>query len=281
MSTFVDGTLLRFAQDTFVTALLRDGIGLGALFNAIFDSVDVEPQSIALGPVSQRSYKVPVFETVRSSGTDERVTPDVQRVRKERVLPRHGRLDWVDVAFDATLDAQVKTLTGPLQGVTAESLEEKLGNVRSVAALRAALLALYPPSIVDEIFRRLRISTFDDYERQKHLFIELVGAPPPDFQPNDPANFRSYPLRVRIKIADSFDVANALQAAKLCRNILEFESVSLDPEGVEQKTSHAFVTLFNDASVTDTSLPHLTGAQAKAAVQDLFAAERMFAQFIT
>jgi len=86
---------------------------------------------------------------------------------------------------------------------------------------------------------------------------------------------------VRVKIADGFDVAGALQSAKLCRSILEHESVPDNLTGVERTIPYALVTVFADAAITDTSLPGLTAAQAKTAVAAVFAGERMFAQFIT
>jgi hypothetical protein len=280
MSAFVDTTLLRFTQDPFVANLLN-GIGLTAIFNATFDATDIALQSVTLGPVSTRSYKVPTFETVRSNGTDERISPDTQRVQKERVMPRSGRLEWVDVAFDAVLNTKVQTLVAPLQSVTSQSLEQKLGGINSIAELRTKLLALYAPSVVDALFAELKISTFDDFERQRHLFIELIGAAPPAFDPSDPAAARNFTASVAVKIADGFDVAGALQAAKLCRSILEHESTRDPLAGVERTVPYVLVTIFADAAVTDTSLPGLTTAQAKTAVSTLFAGERMFVQFIT
>jgi hypothetical protein len=280
MSAFVDATMLRFAQDAFVTGLLNN-LGPTAIFNATFDATDIALQSVALGPISTRSYKVPTFETVRTSGTDERTLPDAQRVQKERVVPRSGRLEWVDVAFDAVLNTKVQTLVAPLQSVTAQTLEQRLGAVASIADLRAKLLALYAPSIVDALFAELNISTLDDFEQQHHLFIELIGAPPPPFDPNDPAAARNFTVSVRVKIADGFDVSGALQAAKLCRSILEHESIRHPLAGVERTVPYALITIFADAAVTDNSLPGLTAAQAKTAVSALFAGERMFAQFIT
>ena len=280
MSAFVDATLLRFAQDAFVTSLLN-GIGLTAIFNATFDATDIALQSVTLGPVSSRSYSVPTFETVRSNGTDERISPDSQRVQKVRVTPRSGRLEWVDVAFDAVLKTKVQTLAAPLQSVTSQTLEQKLGGIVSIADLRTKLLALYAPSVVDALFGQLKISTLEDFERQRHLFIELIGAAPPPFDPDDPAAARDFTVAVAVKIADAFDVAGALQAAKLCRSILEHE-VMRDPlAGVERTVPYTLVTIFADAAVTDTSLPGLTAAQAKPAVSALFTGERMFAQFIT
>jgi hypothetical protein len=281
MSAFVDATLLRFAQDGFVTNLLN-GLDLTALFNATFDTTDIALQSVTLGPVSARSYKVPAFETVRSNGTDERIVPDAQRVRKERVVPRFGRLDWIDVGFAAVLNTKVQTLVAPLQSVNSQTLEQKLGGIASIADLRAKLLALYnAPSIVDDIFARLGISTLDDFERQRHLFIELVGMAPPPFDPNDPAAAQDFTVSLRVKIADGFDVAGALQSAKLCRSILDHESVPDTLAGVERTTPYALVTIFADAAVTDTSLPGLSAAQAKTAVRALFNGERMFAEFIS
>jgi hypothetical protein len=280
MSAFVDSILLRFAEDAFVTNLLN-GLGLAAIFNATFDATDIALQSVALGPVSARSYKVPTFETVRSNGTDERISPDAQRVQKERVMPRSGRLEWVDVAFDAVLNTKVQTLVAPLQSVTSQTLEQKLGGISSIAELRTKLLALYAPSIVDALFAELKISTFDDFERQRHLFIELIGAAPPPFDPNDPAAARDFTVSVAVKIVDGFDVAGALQAAKLCRSILEHESIRDPLAGVERTVPYALITIFADAAVTDASLPGLTAAQAKTAVSTLFAGERMFALFIT
>lgn len=280
MSVFVDATLLRFMQDGFVNDLLN-GIGLTAIFNTMFDATDISLQSITLGTLSPRSYKVPAFESIRSSGTDERIVPDTQRVRKERVLSRLGRLEWADVAFDAVLSTKVQTLVAPLQSVTSQTLEQKLGGVASIADLRAKLLALYAPSVVDNIFAQLRISTLEDFERQRHLFIQLVGATPPPFDPNDPAAARDFTVSVRVKIADGFDVAGALQSAKLCRSILDHELVPDTLDGVERTTPYAFVTIFANAAVTDGSLPGQTAAQAKTAVSAIFNAERMFAQFIT
>jgi hypothetical protein len=280
MSAFVDATLLRFAQDAFATDLLNS-LGLTAIFNATFDATDIALQSVTLGPVSTRSFKVPAFETVRSVGSDERIVPDTQRVRKERVLPRFGRLDWVDVAFDAVLNTKVQTLVAPLQSVTSQTLDEKLGGIASIADLRTKLLALYAPSVVDALFAKLQISTLEDFEQQRHLFIELVGEAPPVFDPNDPNAARNFTVSLRVKVADGFDVAGALQSAKLCRSILEHEAIPDTLVGVERTTPFAFVTIFADAAVTDTSLPGLSAAQAKTAVEALFAGERMFAQFIT
>jgi hypothetical protein len=280
MSTFVDSAMLRFSQDPFVTDIMTNGLGLTSLFNTTFTSTDMALQSVTLGPISARSYKVPAFETIRSIGTDERISPDSQRVRKERRLARFGRLDWVDVAFDLVLSTKMQMLVGPLQTVALQTLEQKLGGVASLDDLRTKLLALYAPAVVDDIFARLRITTFEDFARQRHLFISLVGAAPAAFNPADPAAARDLTVSLRIKIADGFDVAGALQSAKLCRSILENEAIPDTLDGIERTTPFAFVTIFPNAAVTDNSLPGMTAVQARTAVQALFNSERMFAQFI-
>jgi len=280
MTAFVDATLLRFEQDAFVTDMLTNGVGLTALFNAAFQAMDVQPQSFTIAQLSARAYKVPIYDSVRSNGTDERIVPDSQRVQISRVWSRLGRLDWIDVAFDAVLNTQVQTLVGPLQSISVQTLEEKLGGITSVDDLRAKLLTLYAPSVVDAIFAKLNITTLADFEMRRHLFIELVGAPPPAFDPNDPSTQRNFTVSLRVKIADGFDVAGALQTAKFCRSMLDNDSAQSQPDGVELITPYIFITLFANSAVTDTSLPGMTAVQAKAAVQTLFSGERMFAQFI-
>ena len=280
MSAFVDSTLLRFAQDTFVSDLLN-GLGALAIFNSMFSAADISVQSATIGPIAPRSYKIPAFETVRSNGTDERIVPSTERVRKNRAFPRFGRLDWIDVAFDATIHTKVAQLVAPLQSVTSTTLEAELGGVSSLDDLRTKLLALYAPSVVDDFFAKSQISTFDDFARQRHLFIQLVGAAPPAFDPNDPAASRDFTVSMRVKVVDGFDVAGSLQAAKLCRDIIEHEASVNAIDGVDRTTSVAMVTLFQDSAVTDTSLPGMTAAAAKTAVQTLFAGEQMFAQFIS
>jgi hypothetical protein len=281
MSAFVDAAILRFGQDAFVTDIVTNGLGLTQIFNTTFASTDMALQSVTLGSISARSYKVPAFETIRGVGTDERISPDSQRVRKDWRMARFGRLDWVDVAFDAVLSTKMEMLVGRLQSVTSQTLEQKLGGVASLDDLRTKLLTLYAPSVVDDIFARLRISTFEDFARQRHLFLTLVGAAPPAFNPDDPAAARDFTVSLRFKIVDGFDVAGALQSAKLCRGILENETVPDTLDGIERVTPYLFVTMFSDAAVTDSSLPGMTAVQARAAVRALFNAERMFAQFTT
>lgn len=280
MSSFVDSTLFRFGQDAFVSEMLTHGLGLETVFNMSFALADFELESVALSAIFGRSYKVPVFETVRTDGTEEQILPDSKRVRTQRTSYRFGRLDWIDVTFKATLLTRMKMLVAPLQSATVEMLHDRLGEVSSLAILRSKLEVLYAPSVVDALFARLKISTLTDFERRQHLFIELVGAEPPAFEAADPSTARDYDIVVCVKISEAFDVAGALQAAKLCRDILEHESVPDETEGVERSTRHTFVTLFPNEAVTDTTIPGHSAAETKDAVSRLFTTERMFAHFI-
>jgi hypothetical protein len=281
MTVFVDSTLLKFTSDPFVTSMLN-GVGLTTILNSALSTTDFTVQSVALGNLAPRTYKVPAFQSIRVSGADERVLPDLQRTISERVLSRQGRMDWIDVAFDAVLSAKVQTLIGPLQSVSVEMLEQQIGQVATLDDLRAKLTTIFvAPSIVDALFDELRITTLDDFERRRHLFVQLVGAAPPTFDPNDPAAARNYTVSLCVKIADGFDVGAALQSAKLCRNFLESDAAISGAITVDRPTPYTFITLFADSAVTDASLPGMTAVQAKTAVQTLFSGEKMFAQFVT
>ncbi len=182
MTAFVDATLLRFAQDAFVTDMLTNGVGLTALFNAAFQATEVQPQGFTMGQLSARAYKVPIYDSVRSNGTDERIVPDSQRVQISRVWSRLGRLDWIDVAFDAVLNTHVQTLVGPLQGISIETLEQKLGGVRSIDDLRAkytrraSSMQSSPSSISRRwlILRRGTISSLSSSARLRQLSILTI-----------------------------------------------------------------------------------------------------------
>jgi hypothetical protein len=209
MSAFIDSTLLRFTQDTFVQPLLT-AIGPSTLLSAMYNPVDIAFDAVTLGPIVSRAYKVAVFETVRIHGTDERILPDMQRVLRDRAVPRFGRLDWIDVSLKVQLSVQTHATVAPLQSISVDSLESKVGGITSLDDLKTKLLTLYAPSVVDDLFTKLKISTFDDFAQQKHLFVELVGSALPPPNPADSANNRDFIVHVCVKIQDGFDVAGSL-----------------------------------------------------------------------
>ncbi|HJZ79317.1 MAG TPA: hypothetical protein VKD91_03195, partial [Pyrinomonadaceae bacterium] len=195
--------------------------------------------------------------------------------------PRYGRLTWVDVFLDILLATKVESKAMPIEKITAQDLLEKLGGVTSVPDLRNKLAAIYPPSIVDAFFKQLRITSVDDFKSRPTLFLEFVYKIPPPFDPNDPQNARNFQLNVCVQFQPELKIGEALQAAKLCRSILENErDFAQTFDGGEIDRPYAFVVIFADSAITDNALPNLTVAQIKANIKSLFQAERMLAHFV-
>jgi hypothetical protein len=281
MSVFADRLLLQFSDNSFVQDLLTNQLGLAALFNLTYAVEDIDLRQIALADVPRRAFEVPAFETIRTNGTDEKIVPTTERVRVERVQPRYGRLAWVDVLLDVLVSTQVESKAMPIERINVQNLLDKLGGVASMVELRNKLAALYPPSIVDAFFQQLRITSVEDFKRQPSLFLEFVYKAPPAFDPADPQNTRTFRLNVCVQFQPELKIGETLQAAKLCRSILENERDFVQTfEGGEIETPYAFVVIFADSAVVDGALPNLTAAQIKAGVQTLFQTERMLARFM-
>src|SRR5262249_20152383 len=174
MSAFTDSLLLQFLQESFVQDFLSNRLGLAELLNVIYEFQDRDLRQIELGGVQRREFEVPAFETIRTSGIDERLMPTSDRVKVDRAQPRYGRLAWVDVFLDVLLSTQVQSKAMPIDSITAQSLIDKLGGVVSLADLRTKLAALYPQSIVDAYLRQLRITSVDDFKRQPALVLEFL-----------------------------------------------------------------------------------------------------------
>src|SRR5262249_990078 len=109
MSVFSDQLLLRFLQDSFVQDLLANQLGLTALFSLTDEVEDVDLNQIALVGVERKEFESPTFETIRTSGIDERIMPAAERVKVDRAQPRYGRLAWVDVFLDVLLATKVES----------------------------------------------------------------------------------------------------------------------------------------------------------------------------
>jgi len=282
MSVFVDQMHLRFLDDAFVQDLLKNQLGLVALFQITYDAQDVELQGTSLASVQARQFQMPAFETIRMTGTEERILPDTQRVKIDHSQPRYGRLAWVDVLLNVLLSTKVRVSAAPIDRITVQNLIDKLGGVASITDLQNKLKALYPDSVVNAFFDKLRITTLEDFKRRANLFLEFVYRTPPPFDPNDPQNMRTFPLNICVKVQPELKIAEALQGAKLCRTILENEKdAAANFQGGEIKTPYVFVVLFPDSAATDNSLPGLTAAQIKASTKALFASENMLAHFLT
>src|SRR5712691_5985948 len=100
MSAFSDGLLFDFLGEDFVRDFLTEKLGLTSLFAITYQTEDIELREITLASLERKEFESPAFETIRTSGTDERIIPATERVKVDRAQPRYGRLVWVDVFLD-------------------------------------------------------------------------------------------------------------------------------------------------------------------------------------
>jgi hypothetical protein len=115
---------------------------------------------------------------------------------------------------------------------------------------------------------------------KKDISIEFKGKTPQPYDPNDPQNVRTFSVNVCIRLQSELDILASVRNAKLCRSILENHRDSAENfEGGQINTPYAFAVIFPDDVVANDSIPGLNAQQAKAAIKDLFASERMIAHF--
>jgi hypothetical protein len=280
VSGFADQLLLRFLDNNFVQDLLTNKLGLAALFKTTYNVQTIDLRQLDLAAVQRKEFVFPAFETIRTSGTDERIIPTSERVKVDRTQPRRGRLAWVDVFLNVLLATKAESKKMPIDSITAQSLLEKVGGAASIAELKTKLGALYPPSVVDAFFKKVRITSVDDFKSRPTLFLEFAFKAPPPFDPNAPESNRDFHLNVCVQLQPELKINEALQSAKLCRSILASEYDSMTNfDGGEINTPFAFVVIFPDALVVDGAVPNLTAAQIKTSVKDLFQGEHMLAHF--
>jgi len=280
VSGFADQLLLRFLDNSFVNDLLINKVGLADLFNTTYEVETIDVRQLDLALVQRKEFVFPAFETIRTSGTDERIIPATERVKVDRTQPRRGRLAWIDVFLSVLVATKVQSKKMPIESITTKNLLDKIGGASSIAELKTKLGALYPPSVVDAFFKKTRITSVDDFKSRPTLFLEFAYKAPPPFDPADPANAGDFNLNVCVQFQPELKINEALQTAKLSRSILEneYDSVS-NQEGVEINTPFAFVVIFADASVVDGAVPNLTAAQIRTGIKDLFKGEHMLAHF--
>lgn len=274
MSTLIDQMLLQFLEDAFVKNLLENQLGLQTLFDLTYKVEDIEVRTIAFAGVQNRQFQMPIFETIYTTGTKEQILPTPERIQINYAQPRYGRLAWIEVFLEILLSTKVQQKSTPIESVTAKSLVEELGEFNSLAELKTKLQSRYSSSIVEAFFKELRISSLEEFQQKGNLFLEFVYKTPPPFDSNDPKNVRNFPVNICVKLQAELNITEALQEAKLCRNILENEKTFRDVfEGGEIKSQYVFVTIFPDSLTTDT--------QMKGKIKDLFIAENMLAHFLT
>jgi len=281
MSAFGDQVLLQFQQDAFTTDLLESQLGLQSLLDTVYRPEDITVVQITLAGVLRKEWAMPAFETIRSSGTGETILPGAARTKVDRAWARRGRLAWVDVYLDVLLAGKAKSTVTKIESITAIDLLAKVGPVATLAALRAQLGLLYPASVVDGFFKAFRIRTIEDFTGKPALFLQFIAAQPPVFNPADPANDRTFRVNVCVQIQPELKVGEALQAAKLCRSILENERQhAVGIEGGDVATPYVLVVVFPVSVAVDNAIGSLTGAEVRASVKQLFKTERMFAHFV-
>jgi hypothetical protein len=279
MSGFTDQTMIRFLDDTFTSDFLTNRIGASVLFNTAYNPVDFTPQGVTVSQVLSREFESPTFETIRSSGSEEKLTTS-ERVLTERSFRNYGRLVWVEVAVSAILGVIVESTVLAPDSIITQDLLTELGGAATIAELKTKLLAQFTPSQVQAIFTQLRITTIDEFKERMNLFVQFNYKAPPAFNPADPGNSKNFPVNVCVKFQPDLNVSDALQNAKLCRKVRERENNSQPiVEGAEVKSPFVFVTVFPDSVAVDDAIPGLKAAQIKTTVQNLFAAEGMLAHF--
>lgn len=280
MNPSLDKMLLRFLDNAFIKDFLETQLGLTPLFNLTYAAGDLEIKELAYTRLKARQFQMPVFETVRTNGVEERLSAPPERVKVNREQRRNGRLAWVEVMLEVVLTARVYPKGAPLERITTRNLIADLGGVSSIADLRGKLSARYPPSVVAAFFSELEITSIEDFRRRGNLLVEFFHKAPPPYDPADPKNTRIYTLNVCVLLQPDLGVAEALQRAKLCRNILENEQDYADSfEGGEIVTPYAFVVSFANSQISNNAIPGMKDTEIKASLKALFASENMLAHF--
>lgn len=291
MSSFADQIILQFAQEStnggpetftekFLKTKLEAGLGAQALFDLTYDVEDVEIKAIEIGSVIDKHFGIPVFETIHTTATHERIIPDTQRTQVRQSQPRLGRLAWIDVLLEVRLSASIHDLSAKIKEITVEDLFHKIGDVSTLAELRAALAVLYPTSIVDVFFERFKITSIDEFKQRGNLFVTFVFEQPPAYDSQDPSAAKAYSVNVCVLVAGELEVVEALQRAKLCRSILENERDYMETfSGGDIKSPYAFIMIFGDNAVRNNAIDGFTAAQIREYIKLVFTAEGMIAHF--
>lgn len=281
MATLTDRLTLRLLDDAFVSDLLATQIGLAPLFGLTYRLEAGIVHQVALTRIRRRQFQIPLFQTVRTRGSDERQGANPERIRIDREQPRKGRLEFLDAEIEIEVTATIEDRATRVRQITATDLLTELGNPGNMVALRAALVAQYGAFVADRAIEKLHIESVEELARRGALSFRIESEPAPPFDPNDPANRRDLPLHFCIKVVPQLDPVLALRDAKLCRLLIEEERRSPDEvDGAEIRRPFLFLALFADSAAADDAIPGLTAAQIRTQVRDLFNREEMVAHFV-
>jgi len=195
-------------------------------------------------------------------------------------MKNYGRLVWTEIAVDAIVEAVVQSEEMAPDHIETRALLQEFGAVTSVEQLKASLLTRYSQSQVDEVFAKFQISSITEFKQRMNAFVQFFYKAPPAFDANDPNNEKDFPVSVCLKFQPDLNVFDALQNAKLCREIRarehDFKPVVM---GAEVRSPFVFVTIFPASVVVDNAIPNMTASQIKNDVQGLFESEGMMASF--
>jgi hypothetical protein len=280
MSIFADRILLQFLQDAFIEELLQNQLGLSTLFSLAYKTEEIELREISLAGVQRRQFQMPAFETIRTTGTEERILPAPERIQVNRTQPRYGRLSWVEVFLEVLLLTKFHKQGSPIERIATNDLIAELGGVDSLAELRNKLAERYSESVVEAFLKKLKIASVEEFKKNANLFIEFFYQEPPAFDPDDPQNSKTFRLNICVKLQSELNLMESLQTAKLCRSILENERDFAETfEGGEIKMPYVFLTIFPESVAVDNAIPGLNATQIQQGVKALFATEGMLAHF--
>jgi hypothetical protein len=280
MSAFIDQMLIRFLEDNFVEDLLKNQLGLSTLFNLTYETDDIELKEIDFAGTKSRQFQMPAFETIRTTGTEERLMPTQERIKVNHEQSRLGRLSWIEVYLEVLLLTKVHSKEAPIEKITTRDLLTKIGGADSIDELKNKLRTLYPDSVVEAFFKKFRITKFEDFKRRGNRFLEFVYKAPPPYDPDDPQNVRRFKVNICVKFQPELKIAETLQDAKLCRSILENEKNFAETfEGGEVKMPYIFLVIFPDGVIEDNSIPGMSAEQIKSSITELFSVENMVVHF--
>jgi hypothetical protein len=179
------------------------------------------------------------------------------------------------------LSAKVHDTGSPIKEIGSKDLLAELGNPSTLPQLRTALRDRYGDTVVAEAFKKLRIRTFEEFRKRGARFLKIIAEQAPPYDPNDPANVRTYPLCICIRLEPLLRLSETMRTAKFCRNLLENERDHREIfDGVQIKRPYVFLVLFPESTATDNVIPGLSAAELKTQTQSLFDTEEMVAWFI-
>lgn len=277
MIAFSEQQLLRWVSDPELRRWLSDIVGLRPMIDASYSMPDSSIDTVALQAIRRRDFAAPVFETSRTRGTDERVAAVTERIRVDRSQPRGGRTAWVDLRIDLLVRATITSTPRRPAGLDITDLVATIGTVGTFEDLRSRLSNVLGATAADALLKRFAITDVETFLAQPTLLVQFLAAAESGQEVKD----LLLPLDVCVLLHDDVAVRESLRTAKLCRAILEHENDHAARVGdVEVVMPYVFVAVFPEAGVTDELIPGRSATETKAAVSDLFRAERMIACFV-